>query len=437
VNGATAVPRVMLMVGGRLERSTAGSVFVRDLCEHYPSDRLSHLVLVDRLEGPLEKQWLGSPIRYIRDPCQQAQPRLRGRWKQLAASPLRGQLLKHRLRSCLSQAQGFAKQHHAELVWAILNRPSTILLARRLASALPVPLVVTVWDPPEYLAENYRLDALERRRLLREFERTLRAAARCAVASEGMRDEYRQRYGVDGIVHIHAVRPELRRLPANGPRSAGRLIIGVAGNLYAKREWDALLAALSAHHWRIAGRQVVVRVLSSGIRAAADGGACIEYLGWRPPEETIDLLAEVDLAYLPYWFDWRHRLSVRLCFPNKLSTYLAAGIPVLFHGPEDSSVARFFQRYPAGICCHSLDKGQIVASLERLASDGHLYSAAAAAGQAALDQELNLTVFLDRFAMLLGIDRRALLPAAAMGPQQTAPVRLSGHPAGMCRSCGR
>jgi len=421
VNGATAVPQVMLMVGGGLERPTAGSVFVRDLCEHYPRDRRSHLAFVDRIDGPLEKQWLGSPIRHVRDPCQQARPRLEGRWGRLAASPLRGQLLKRRLRSCLSQAQRFAKQHHAELVWAILNCPSTILLARPLADALALPLVVTVWDPPEYLAENHRLEPLERRRLLREFERTLRAAARCAVASEGMRDEYRQRYGVDGIVHIHAIRPELRRLPANGPGPDDRLIIGVAGNLYAKREWDALLAALSAHHWRIAGRQVVVRVLSGGIRAAAEGGTCIEYLGWRPPEETIDLLAEADLAYLPYWFDKRHRLSVRLCFPNKLSTYLAAGIPVLFHGPEDSSVARFFRRYPAGVCCHSLDEGQIVASLERLASDGHLYTAAVAAGQAALDQELNITVFLNRFATLLGIDRRALLPAAATGPQQTAP----------------
>jgi len=318
--------------------------------------------------------------------------------------------LSRRLTAALDTTARFARQQRVDLIWAVLNSPSAILLARPLAHALRVPLVVSVWDPPEYLADDERLEPRTRHRVLREFGRAMKSATRRAVISENMREEYRRRYGIDAIVHRHGISDELRHPPKQAPAAADRLVIGVAGNLYARREWNALLAALTLHQWRIGGRQVILRVMSSGIQATAKGPAQIEYLGWRSPEETIRLLADADVGYLPYWFDERYRLSVRLCFPTKLCTYLAAGIPTWFHGPEDSSVTRFFRSYPAGVCCHSRKPDVIAASLDRLATDGLLYSSAVAAGQAALDSELSFATFIDRFAELLSIDPQDLLP---------------------------
>jgi len=133
-------------------------------------------------------------------------------------------------------------------------------------------------------------------------------------------------------------------------------------------------------------------------------------LGWHSVEETIDLMAGVDVTYLPYWFDESYRLPARLSFPTKLATYLASGRPVLFHGPEDSSPSKFFRRFPVGLCCHSLKESEIIECLHRFATDREFYAMATSAGQTALDQELDLRVFLKRFAMLIGIEESELLP---------------------------
>ena len=136
----------------------------------------------------------------------------------------------------------------------------------------------------------------------------------------------------------------------------------------------------------------------------------IEYLGWRPVRETIKVMAQTDVTYLPYWFDKSRQFFVHLCFPNKLSTYLAAGRPVIYHGPEESSVAKFFQRFPVGPCCYSLEPDAIVDSLNRLISDPRFYAYSVRAGQDALNKELSLEVLRRRFASLMGIEESQLLP---------------------------
>jgi len=313
----------------------------------------------------------------------------------------------------------FARRHGVELVWAVLNGPTLIYLARRVAAGLGVPLVATVWDPPERFALDLQIDPASRRIMLRDFANTLRTAVRSSVISEEMRHEYKYRYGIESVVLRHGVHPGLRRFAGKEPNGESPFMIGFAGNSYATHEWQALLSALSSTNWCLDGRDVTVRVLGGSVHLQAQGRMRIEYLGWRSLEETVELISEVDVAYLPYWFDQSHRLSVRLCFPTKLATYLAAGRPVLYHGPEDSSPAQFLRRFPAGLCCHSLEESQIIESLRRLATDRELYTLAVQAGQMALDEELDLRVFLRRFAALIGIEEGELLSVVAQVPFQS------------------
>ena len=311
----------------------------------------------------------------------------------------------------IEQAVEFGKQQGSEMVWAILSSPALIYMAGKVATKLDAQLVTLVWDAPEYLAAIRNFDRFSRRSLLREFGRVLRATVRCGVASEGMQSEYKDKYGVESVVLIHGIHPNQRRLPAKGPTEEGKFVIGFAGSLYAVHEWDALLSALSKIAWRIDGRNITVRLIGPNVDLRrSQGRVHIEYFGWRSVEETINLMSQVDVAYLPYWFDESYSLAVRLAFPGKLTTYLAAGRPVLFHGPEDSTPTRFFRRFPVGLCCHSLDETEIIQCLYRFATDGEFYARATAAGQEALDQELDLRVFLQRFAELIGVERAQLLP---------------------------
>ena len=203
----------------------------------------------------------------------------------------------------------------------------------------------------------------------------------------------------------------------------GQFVIGFAGSLYASREFEALLAALARVDWRIDGHDVKVKLMGHHGSCSLIGRSRmnLEYLGWRSLEETVDLLAETDVAYLPYWFDPAFSDSVRLCFPNKLTTYLTAGKPVLFHGPADSAPARFFRRFPAGLCCHSLEAPAIIECLRRFVGDRDLYQSAACASQDALDQELNERAFVSHFADLIGVDPADLTPAIAGVRSEDAP----------------
>ena len=416
-----SVPRVLLLTARPPGYRGVGEIFLHDLCLYYPRESLCCFAAYRPNHDSLPQDLDGLRIVYARRPYEAIfyGPRLRELgFQQLVPRIARlssffvWQYAKTQIPTLIAKAVRFGRQQDVEMVWAVLNCPTLICMAKRVADALGAQLVTLVWDPPEYFLSSQRLcvDTLSRRSLLRKFKNTLRASVRCGVMSEAMQSEYEKRYGVESVIMRHGIHPNRRKLPAKGPTGQERFVIGFAGGLYVLREWQALLSALSKIGWRIDGRDIVVRLMGHGANLRADSSMHIEYLGWRSVEETIDLMSEVDVTYLPYWFDESYRLAVRLCFPTKLTTYLASGRPVLFHGPEYSSPASFFRRFPVGLCCHSLEESKIIECLYRFATDKEFYAAATAAGQEALDQELDLRVFLQRFATLIGIEESELLP---------------------------
>jgi hypothetical protein len=127
----------------------------------------------------------------------------------------------------------------------------------------------------------------------------------------------------------------------------------------------------------------------------------VEYLGWHSQEETIKLLSEVDVLYCPYWFDPAFYDESRLSFPSKLTTYLAAGRPVFFHGPEYASPAEFLKARNAAECCFSLDSAAIIASLTKLAVDETYYQQTAQNGHKAFMDCLTMPALKKNFLEFL------------------------------------
>lgn len=121
-------------------------------------------------------------------------------------------------------------------------------------------------------------------------------------------------------------------------------------------------------------------------------------------------MSEADLCYLPYWFDRRHAETVKMSFPSKLSAYVAAGRPVLFHGPADSTPARFLDRYAVGVSCNSDQPATLLEAIERCAWDADLCRGYPAARSRALEEELGLEAMIRRFADFLSVKRSDLAP---------------------------
>lgn len=379
----------------------AGVVFQRELIESYSEGEVFCFALSPDQTPADPEEFAGAPIRYVRRPSERGIRRFGRAVSSMWTFLLHQYIRRVRVPALVEQAVQFGREHQVEAVWALLHRPTLTYMARQVAEQLDVDLITTVHDPPERFAEELRMDWLSRRIMLHEFRKALQDSTRCGVASEGMQEEYKERYDVDALVLIHGVDPLLRRLPAAELNSEDEFVIGFAGSLYARREWRALLSALASVDWRVDGRSVIIRVLSGRVDFQLQRAGRIEYLGWRTVEETIDVLSKVDITYLPYWFDEAHRLSVRLCFPNKLSTYVAAGRPVFYHGPQDASPTRFIQRHPVGIACHSLKDRDIVESLRGFISDPRFYASAVQESQRVFDQQLNKRVFLEQFHALI------------------------------------
>lgn len=316
----------------------------------------------------------------------------------------------------LREAIRFAQAQRIEQVWAVLDWPAIYYLAPRLARALDVPLIVTVWDPPESILLNGQLDRFSREIALRDFDNAMLTAVGGATMSQGMQRAYAEQYDTPSVILRHTVNPEL--IQTTEWRELGdEIVIGFSGSLYARREWRAFVTALQQSDWTIAGRPVRLRMLTGRIDEAISGPVRIEWFGWRSTADAVRCLAECDLLYLPFFFAPERRKATEYCFQSKLTTYMAAGRPTFYHAPTYSAPVAFAEEYPVLEACHSLEPSEIAEQLERLLTNRAAQERMLGAIPEALENEFTRAVQRDRLAWLLG------LPSAPENaPEMVEPV---------------
>ncbi len=389
------LPKILLLTSGIPRDYGAGEAITAGIAKRYEPGHIYRLCTTAAKPDIKGGSWMGNPYEVFHIPV--------SRFPVL--SSLRDwQFRQFYLRPLLERTLDVIRQEQIDLVWSMLGSASTLYLTGALLDMTPVPVVVSIFDIPEYFAGNMNLDPLTRRRWMETFARILGHSQGVSVISEGMAAYFRERYGMKGNVMVlrHGIPPGQWRQYASNMKYSDKLVISFAGSLYAKEEWNALMKAINKAG-KIGGRAIEVHFVGRFPRTRAKAEDYVIKFGLRSFPETMQLLEGGDIAYLPYRFASKWSLVARTSFPTKLSAYLAAGLPVLYHGPEDSSPTEFFGQYPVGVCCHSLDEDEIVAGLEKLAL-GDVRVRASMARLRALQEELGLEVMLSRFAELIGVD---------------------------------
>ncbi len=383
---------------------TAGVVLDR-LCRFLPEGSVACFAAVrPEHRARISPDLAAIPVAYRERPGERAVRLLPARLGALSAMAVEAYNAAAVVPGIAAEAAAFGRKHGVTAVWALLEGQTLIRLARPVARKLGVPLFTQVFDPPTWWLREHGVDRVSASLILREYARALRASVAVAAVSRAMAERYAAEFGVRAVPVLPGLDARLAAAPAEAPRAAGRLVIGVGGQLYTRAEWDALLAALDASGWRIGGREVTIRLTGRHADVRAGGPARIEYLGWAPTQaEAIRLMSEADILYCPCWFDPAFETEARLCFPSKLPAYLAAGRPVLFHGPEYASAVPFLRERGAALCCHSLDPGAVAGAIETLAGGGDLYARLARNGHAAFLAELTEDSMRARFLEFLGI----------------------------------
>jgi glycosyltransferase involved in cell wall biosynthesis len=372
---------------------TAGIVTAQ-MCRFVPQSELAIFCVLNRhLRPDPYPDLVQIPIRTVRKPNE-----LNPRGKSLFPLDLAKAIATETFRRyagtppLIRQAIEFGRQQGATSLWAVLQGQTMVRMAGAVAEGLKIPLRAQIWDPLGWWLRAHGVDRFNRKIDMTKFDETMRRAQTCATASWAMAREYEQIYGTACHVVIASLDEALAHQPHPALRPGNELAIGMAGQFYAEQEWRDLMVALDYAGWQVGGRKVVFRVAGHAPpRAQTAHSANIEFLGWKPQGELVGLLSRTcDILYCPYPFSPQMEEVARLSFPSKIPTYLAAGRPILFHGPGYASPAHYLRDRGAGLVCRTGEPAAVYDGLRHLVEDTDLYAQLAMASQAAFLADFTL-----------------------------------------------
>lgn len=308
---------------------------------------------------------------------------------------------RYELPRIMRKAVQFAREQNVDVVWACLQGQSMIRMALPLARELGVPLRTIVWDPPVWFMKSHGVNRRSMDFALKQFDEAMCASMSCAVASWEMAEAYEARYSIPCVPVIASHDIAHAADPAPALHRKDRVTIGMAGQFYAIEAWHTLVAALQAAGWQIDGRAVHFRVLGHWLPDNPIPKDRIEFMGWQAHPNAIRLLSEADLLYCPYPFSPELAEVSRLSFPSKLVLYLAAGRPVVFHGPEWASPARYLLRNDAGFVCGRNVRSAIYGALNDAVTQTADYARKATNAKASFRKDFTLEKMRDNFYRFL------------------------------------
>lgn len=430
------VPKTLLLTSTPPGDGSVGEVFLREVCRLIPQDRLVCFaaVSIDYFVGPLSEELKGVNIRLREIPAEKpALHRLTGKICGAELRFIHDRQHDFRVNRLIGEAVDFGRDNQVEQVWAVLNSPTVIKTARKVAERLAVPLVCLIWDPPEAVGRNQYMDRTSVALLVRKFAKTVASARACACISDPMAEFYRSKYRADTLV-LHRALDRRRIAPRrvdDSSETTDDIRIVFSGTNYAKKEFEALILALASVGWVVGGRKVKLIWTGNFLNLDLFAGGRpmnIEYLGYRTSDEMMQILSTATVAYLPYPFKKEMSMQARLSFPDKLNTYIEASCPVLYHGPEDSACAQFMRQYRVGALCRSNDHSTLLSALSSLIGEKTRIQSLYAEMERARAEELNEEVCKSRLIQLLGARPERAQDEPGRSAQNEAVRSTQGEP---------
>lgn len=187
------------------------------------------------------------------------------------------------------------------------------------------------------------------------------------------------------------------------PHLAGRFVVVYLGNLgYGHRVATPVTAAglIPADEdvrWLFVGGGARWEELA-GLAATEGAADRVLQRDYVPKERTWDVMAGAGAALILLGDD-----ALGLMSPSKLHANLAAGLPVLYVGPEGSNVDEAITRFGCGVSIRNDDVEGLAAAVRRLRDDHAWRAELSANARRAFDEAYSDAATLPRWDTVLGI----------------------------------
>lgn len=221
--------------------------------------------------------------------------------------------------------------------------------------------VAIMWDYPTWWAESHNLSPKSQAQFVDDWCELFEKSSLRLVPSEKAKNIFQSRPS-DSFVLYPFFESDPPVVEESAPRKTLKIVF--AGQEYARSEIENFISNLQAHEWTIGGLDLEFHHFGNS-SIAATGGGYVQH-GRVHQNKLITSLNKMDLAYLPYPKEQSMSVVANTSFPSKLGTYVAANLPVIYDGPEDTGVANFIEENQIGYVQEESDLTETLKMLSRI-----------------------------------------------------------------------
>lgn len=264
------------------------------------------------------------------------------------------------------------------------NQKDLHRVAMHLIERSKARLVTWIMDDwPKDLEEN---DHEQFEWLNRDFKSLLAKSASRLSICDTMSAAFAGRYGLDFTAVANGVDPKDWGIPRVSP--PGEFVLRYAGSLAKNMTYDSILRVAAAiEELRNEGHAVRLEIRTRAVFIDEERGpfdrfkathVCTELLS---DEDYREWIKDADALLLAYNFDEKSLAYTRYSLANKMPECLAAGSPLLVHGPLEQATVNYLSKF--GVCqaCVQTDLKELKKAILELVDDPFLRLDIAERGQ--------------------------------------------------------
>jgi glycosyltransferase involved in cell wall biosynthesis len=274
-----------------------------------------------------------------------------------------GLILKLETLQFIRDFKKLVQKNSLDKIWIILGTSYEHLYRiNALVKQLDIPVHVTVHDDPVL-----EIHDAKKQKANQLFKEILQKASSIDVISSRMQSKYKADFNVDAIVITRCIPDDFPK-STNKSNEIIRIIMAGFGN--APSPWpEPLIESIDLLNKK---RNCRLHLFDPKLKKYQSNFVDVREL--MDEKKFNSFLKDMDLGYACDDMSPGNIKFAQMSLPTKIITYIGAGIPFVYHGPQDSTVGDLLQQYETGIIVENNNPEEIAKAFLTIVDNYPFYS---------------------------------------------------------------